>query len=322
MFLSAVKETDEDLNSKRLALEDHPLPAVPLHQLVPLEKGKKRKQQNEGAEEPGNESVPHVSFAANSNQDRVKTRHMMLALNVSLNKLLGFRWSDCQPVEPLRPLNVGEVQVEHTSPTGKKMIYYHDPESGHSVWQSCGTECFSKHMRLSSIMDEGSSSYSLMAALAEHLAVLPLRDSCHKMARVQDMAFSSCPQLVEFKREIFLCLKLDRAPYSTSRFGRRLKEAAGDYIENMNSLEDPLLQPLSHGIAKDLGVCPDDFDTIQRSISGFANKEGRGMSNDYSLGRWDSFFDGGYRLIRHIVGNMLIVNTVKCLEVGEDTSII
>lgn len=92
------------------------------------------------------------------------------------------------------------------------MIYYHDPETGHSVWQSCGTQCFSKHLRLSSIMDEGSSSYSLISALAEHLAVLPVRDSCHKMARVQDMAFSSCPQLNEFKREISYVSNLTGLP--------------------------------------------------------------------------------------------------------------
>ena len=83
----------------------------------------------------------------------------------------------------------------------------------------------------------------------------------------------------------------------------------------MDSLQDPLLQPLSYGIAKDLGVCPDDLDAIQRSISGFANKEGRGMSNDYSMGRWDSFFDGGMRLIRHTMGNTLFIFAVRCYGV-------
>ena len=146
-------------------------------------------------------------------------------------------------------------------------------------------------------MDEGSSSYALFAALAETCAVLPLRDSMHKLTRVQELAFHSDEVLKELRREVFLCLKLDRAPWSTSRFGRRLKEAAGQYAESMEE-NDQLLSPFFTSIAKDLGLATPDFDTIKAHIMEFANKTQKGMTNDYSQGRWDSLFDGSIVLLR------------------------
>ena len=303
MFMSAVKETDEDLDSKRAKLDENPLPPVSLHQLVPVESGNKRKQQAADQEKQV-VAVPNVKFKLNKKEERVKTKHMMLGLQLSLNKLVGFRWSDTVPVVPLRPLEPGETRMIHQcSRTGQKMIYYYSPESGEVVWQSGETEAFKKHLPLTSVMDEGSSNYSLFAALAEHCAVLPLRDSMHKMARVQEPTFASQPQLLEYKREIFVCLKLDRAPWSTSRFGRRLKEAASDYAISMDAPSDPLLSPLLASIAQDLGLSGDDENAIRSAILGWANNEGRSMSSDYSMGRWESFFDGGRILLRRELGN-------------------
>ncbi len=296
--MAAVKETDEDISEKREKLEQNPLPTTAaLHQLVPVEKANKRKASADSDCQVV--AVPNVGFKGTKANDKVKTKHMMLGLQVSLNKLLGFRWSDTAPENPLRPLQPGEVREVYKKPSGETMIYYHTPETGEVIWQSTQTSVFTKHMRMTSVMDEGSSNYALFAALAEHCAVLPLRDSMHKMARVQDLAFASHEALVEFKREIFVCLKLDRAPYSTSRFGRRLKEGALDYASTMDVENDPLLQPLLHSIAADIGVSADDLDSIRASILGFANRESKGMSNDYSMGRWESFFDGGRILLRH-----------------------
>lgn len=297
MFMAAVKETDEDLSEKRVKLEEHPLPTTAaLHQLVPVEMAKRKAPDDSDHQMV---AVPNVGFKGTKNAEKVKTKHMMLGLQVSLNKLLGFRWSDTCPVYPLRPLRPGEVREVYKKPSGETMIYYHTPETGEVCWQSTQTAVFAKHMRMASVMDEGSSNYALFAALAEHCSVLPIRDSMHKMARVQDLAFSGHDALVEFKREIFVALKLDRAPYSTSRFGRRLKEATNDYASTMNVVNDPLLQPLVHSIAADIGVSSDDLDSIRASILGFANRESKGMTNDYSMGRWESFFDGGRILLRH-----------------------
>ena len=303
MFMSAVKETDEELDSERAKLDEQPLPPCALHQLVPVESGNKRKQQA-ADQEPELSVVPNVKFKFSKKDERVKTKHMMLGLQLSLNKLLGFRWSDTVPLVPLRPLQPGETRMIHEcSRTGQKMVYYFSSESGEVVWQSGETEAFKKHLRLASVMDEGSSNYSLFAALAEHCAVLPLRDSMHKMARVQDLTFASHPALLEFKREIFVCLKLDRAPWSTSRFGRRLKEAAADYATSMDPSSDPLLSPLIASIAQDTGLSGDDCNAIMAAILGFAKGESRGMSSDYSMGRWESFFDGGRILLRQEVVN-------------------
>ena len=295
--MAAVKETDEELSEKRVKLEKNPLPTnAALHQLVPVEMAKRKAP---GDSDGQMVAVPNVGFKGTKANEKVKTKHMMLGLQVSLNKLIGFRWSDTAPVCPLRPLQPGEVREVYKNPSGETMIYYHTPETGEVCWQSTKTSVFTKHMRMASVMDEGSSNYALFAALAEHCSVLPLRDSMHKMARVQDLAFSSHEALVEFKREIFVCLKLDRAPYSTSRFGRRLKEATNDYASTMDAVNDPLLQPLVHSIAADIGVSADDLDSIRASILGFANRESKGMTNDYSMGRWESFFDGGRILLRH-----------------------
>ena len=280
MFLSAVKETEEDIETKRQKMTDDPLPPVELHALVPVETtAAKKKQQLERAlvaRESGEATqvVPDLKFEKGKDE-KVKTKHMMVALNQSLNKLLGFRFSDTVPLHPLRPLRLGEQRVVHVNAEGQKMIYYHNPETGESTWQSTRVAGFEAHLRLTSVMDEGSSSYALFAALAETCAVLPLRDSMHKLTRVQELAFHSDEVLKELRREVFLCLKLDRAPWSTSRFGRRLKEAAGQYAESMEE-NDQLLSPFFTSIAKDLGLATPDFDTIKSSHHGVCQQDPKG----------------------------------------------
>lgn len=303
MFLSAIKETEESVHDKRKAMATAPLPAAPLQQIVPLETSQKRKREQSAqaaAAEADGQLVPvapDIPFASTKKEEKVKTRHTMLGINRSLQKLLGFQWSDTVPLIPLRPIKPGEERVTYLDANGKKMMYYFNKETGDVLWQSSRAIGFDQHLRLASVMDEGSAGYSVLSALAEHCSVLPIRDSMHKLARVQELAFESTEQLTDLRRQIFLCLKLDRAPWSTSRFGRRLKEAVKIYMEDIE-LNDPLLAPFADGIANDVGISSTDIDAIKRSILGFADKTDKGMSSDYSKGRWDSFFDGSVVLLR------------------------
>ena len=303
MFLSAVKETDEEVESKRRKMDEAPVPAVELQALVPLETTVKKRQQQQQrqlvAQQDGEQVqalVPDLRFES-AKSERVKTRHMLLALNQSLQKMLGFRFSDTLPEIQLRPQRLSEERIVYKNSRGEKMVYFFNKDTYETTWQSTRTACFQKHLRLASVMDEGSSSYSLFAALADSCAVLPLRDSMHKLTRVQELAFSGDEVLKSLRREIFLCLKLDRAPYSTSRFGRRLKEAAAMYAESMEE-SDQLLSPFLAAIAKDLGLPTIDFDQIKSGILDFAKKTEKGMTNDYQQGRWDSLFDGSTVLLR------------------------
>lgn len=304
MFLSAVKETEEELESKRVKLDESALPSAALHQMVPLENGAKAKAEQAAACEAivaagGTMALaPDVQFDGSHKAQRVKTKHMLLALNQSLGKMLGFRWGDCMPSVPLRPLELGEQRLFHTTADGRRMPFYYAKETGNVVWQSAKTTAFRSHLRVASVMDEGSSSYSLIASLAEHCAVLPIRDSMHKMHRVQELTFASHEALTRLRREVFLCLKLDRAPWSTSRFGRRLKEAAANYALEMKP-DDALLAPFLHSIASDLAIAPEDFASIQDAVLAFADRgRGKGMSQDYDQGRWEAFFDGARVLLR------------------------
>ena len=305
MFMSAVKDTEEDVDAKRQKLEESTLPAAPLHDLVPLETSRQKKKEQADMiveKEAQGETisvVPSVAFEGGNHQSqRVKTRHMLQGLNHSLQKLLGFRFSDTMPTEPLRPIKLGEERLIHKTATGENMVYYWCKETGESVWQSSKANGFPQHLRLASVMDEGSSSYAIIAALAEQCSVLPVRDSMHKLHRVQELAFSGNAILSELRKEIFLCLKMDRAPYSTSRFGRRLKEAAELYANDMEP-NDALLGPFLASIGRDMGIDPDDFASIKHAILGFANRHHRGgLSSDYSTGRWDSLFDGAQILLR------------------------
>lgn len=198
---------------------------------------------------------------------------------------------------PLRPIKLGEDRVTYVDANGKKMVYYYNRETGDVVWQSSRAVGFDQHLRLASVMDEGSSGFALLSAFAEHCSVLPIRDSMHKLHRVQELAFDSSEAMKNLRREIFLCLKLDKAPWSTSRFGRRLREAVKTYVEDME-FNDPLLAPFADGIANDVGISNFDFDAIKRSILAFADKTDKGMCSDYDVGRWDSLFDGSVVLLR------------------------
>ena len=83
------------------------------------------------AGEPSN-VVPEVSFEGSKKVEKVKTRHMMVALTQSLQKFLGFRWSDTLPSSPLRPLRAGEQHNQGWQEDGL-LLLHREWESGMAI---------------------------------------------------------------------------------------------------------------------------------------------------------------------------------------------
>lgn len=128
------------------------------------------------------------------------------------------------------------------------------------------------------------------------------------MARLQDMAFNSAsPVLKVIRRELGLVMKFDMAPYSTSRFGRRLKEACWIYASSMEP-NDPLLAPLMSKICEDLHCDPNNFEHVKQRILDWSQKKGRKDSLEFNMNRWDALVDGLSVLLERLEGEFRSVS--------------
>lgn len=298
MFLSAAKLPEQQpVEEKQAVLQDKAaeLPLVPLHQLVPLSgRGNKRQL----SEQEKARQVPDVPMLLKEG-DLAKTKQLYIALNHSLNKLVGFQWKDSKPTNVLRPVVLGERRETFVHPTLGDMKFVFNEEMKTSQWQSTKTIQFAQHVRIASVSDQGSSCFSLVSALAEFIAVMPIRDTSHKMHRVIELAMKGSTQTTELRREIGLCLKFDKAPWNTGRFGRKLRESILFYASSMSE-NDVLLAPLRQGLEDELSVPEGDFECLKRKLLAWGQHLGthRSISTEFDMGRWDSFTDGVRILFR------------------------
>ena len=284
MMMSDLTESDQSLEEKREVLAAEPL-TVPLHQLVPFDP-RARDQPEQAA--PKLEGMTKSPLA--------KARQLLIAVNHSLNKLCGVKLADTVPFVPLRPQALEEKRIFHDS----KFPYLFDGDRKTAVWQIAG----GKHLRLANVADEGSSGYAVFTALASTCAIMPMRDSSHKMHRHSEAAMSGSQATKQLRKEIALCLKFDKAPWSSGRFGRRIREGVKAYVSSMGP-NDELLAPLKGNLCSELQVDECDFQGLVNKMLKWAEKLGTGksISNEYSMGRWDSFQDGLHLLFRQGFSN-------------------
>ena len=293
MFLSALKETEQPLEDKHAALQTTELPLVPLHDLVPVKTKRALTDEEKARQAP---VVPLLKEG-----DLIKTKQLYIALNHSLNKLVGFAWKDAVPVNKLRPEARGETRESFKDPTLGDMKFLYSSEEKSSCWQSAKAPDFRNHVRVTSVSDEGSSCFSLVSALAEHISLMPMRDTSHKMHRVIEMTMKGSPLTSEMRKEIGLCLKFDKAPWNTGRFGRRLREGVLVYANNMTE-DDALLAPLRSSLEQELEVPEGDFELLRTKLQAWGQRlgTGRSISAEFNLGRWDGFTDGVHILFRQL----------------------
>lgn len=96
-----------------------------------------------------------------------------------------------------------------------------------------------------------------------------------------------------------MCLKFDKAPWNTGRFGRKLRESILFYASSMSE-NDVLLAPLRQGLEDELSVPEGDFECLKRKLLAWGQHLGthRSISTEFDMGRWDSFTDGVRILFR------------------------
>ena len=216
--------------------------------------------------------------------EKVSTRQKMLAVNHSMSQALQMKFADTCPPVLLRAAGPNEVRC-YTDVGGRKEAYLWNVSTKESVWQC--SRLFAPVIRVTTMHDEGDAGYALQLAQAG-LAILPMRDTQHKIHREEMLSLSDVRAVDIAVKEVMLVTKFDRAPWRTSHFGRRLREAE-DYIHHVPP-DHPLVQTVSLGIISDQGLAPgSSLQDVHAQLAKFAAKGGDRTRGDHKLSRWSEF---------------------------------
>ncbi|CAE7439645.1 unnamed protein product [Symbiodinium sp. CCMP2592] len=224
--------------------------------------------------------------------EKVSTRQKMLALNHSLHQLVRFRLSDALPARKLRPVKEGETR-HYVQKDGLKRAYLWHAQTKAATWQSTDHVGFDSCLRLSCLQDEGDTSMAVQ--MANHgLSIMIHRDSMHKLHREECLAAQDVPEVALSKKQVLLIMKYDKAPWKTSAFGRRLREAR-ELVEAIPCTHR-LVQMVAPGILHDLGMDPaSPLEAVKDVLVKYA-KGHLGTGSDHSSGRWADYVDSFGRL--------------------------
>ncbi|OLP85164.1 hypothetical protein AK812_SmicGene33870 [Symbiodinium microadriaticum] len=221
--------------------------------------------------------------------EKITTRMKLLAVNHSLHTLIKFRLSDSKPAVPLRPARNDEIR-KSVMVNGRLESFLWSPSTKQSCWQSTNYEGFKTLMRVNVLCDEGDATAHYQLALGG-LACMIHRDQSHKLHRCEILA---CPDMALARKHCLLIAKFDKAPWATSAFGRRLKEAR----ERVHELDSNhiLFDVCAGGIIADRNMPPDSsLADVKRELVQMG-KGGTGSA--HRSGRWADFVDSFHRLKR------------------------
>ena len=169
-----------------------------------------------------------------------------------LHQLIRFRLSDALPARKLRPAKEGETR-HYVQKEGLKPAYPWHGQSKAATWQSTDHVGFDSCLRLSCLQDEGDATIALQ--MANHgLSIMIHRDSMHKLHREEVLAAQGIQEVALSKKQVLLLMKYDKAPWKTSAFGRRLREARE--LAEAVPCTHRLVQMVAPGILHVLGMDP------------------------------------------------------------------
>ena len=118
-------------------------------------------------------------------------------------------------------------------------------------------------------------------------------DLPHKFQRKQAMVFSRCPQAKQLLKNLMRVFRSNRAPFSTSKFGKTLLESKHRMIAALKkNLDSEILEMYLPGIAKDLGCSPLEM-TPWKALQHLIHKSlsSNVKSTECSDARWGAWLD-------------------------------
>eukprot|EP00435_Cladocopium_sp_Y103_P040475 s494_g11.t1 len=217
---------------------------------------------------------------------RQATRNLLVALGNALVFLLpnGFKMSQCIPSNLLKPRG-GHTRVKLLQQEIHLLTMGRECDRAYRfLWSDdsdriCRNPDFyldpTAFYRLTFSGDEGTDVFLMfqhLTSLGSWICFWP--DVPHKFQRKQAMALSS-HEVAKMKLKQFMkVFRSNRAPFSTSKFGKQLKEAKQRLLMALqNDPDHELLQMFLPGIARDLGCDPSSF-TASQAIRALALRAG------------------------------------------------
>ena len=203
-----------------------------------------------------------VTMYASFKEDRVPTKHLLLAVQNQLQQLWpGFTLASLLPRHRLAPISEGEVRVQMNK-AELDALGFASGETRHFIANKAKHECrfdcvlpTDRNVHLTIAGDEGSPNWSMISWLAGQGCMVHYNsDIFHKAVNKATGAIARVPAMREALVKLQVVFRSTRAPFSSSKFGCSQKEAGNRLASAFRATPDhPLLTMFISGLARDMG---------------------------------------------------------------------